>query len=144
VPPESGSHALWLLTGAAALYVLSQLFAAWQLIIQEQQGGPRRTPPDPYGARQELYVLLGLLPTYVAACLASIVLIGAPMLDGWVIGKFALVGALVIVGHGAAAFCACSHAKSETEPWKNHGESDFGAGLVSPIGRSGWKNAHYP
>jgi hypothetical protein len=72
-----GSPAFWLLTCAASLYAVTEVFTSQQLVIQEQQGG-RWRPPFPYGAGQTLFVILGLIPVYVAACLACIVLIRAP------------------------------------------------------------------
>jgi hypothetical protein len=91
-----GSPAFWLLTCAASLYAFTEVFTSQQLIIQEQQGG-RWRPPFPYGAGQTLFVIFGLIPVYVAACLASIVLIRAPAeFQSWsVLIAFAGAGALL-------------------------------------------------
>lgn len=93
---EPGSPAFWLLACAASLYALTELFMSQQLIIQEQQGG-RWRPPFPYGAGQTLFVILGLIPVYIAACLASIVLIRAPAeFQSWsVLIAFAGAGTLL-------------------------------------------------
>lgn len=100
VSVELDSPASQLFGWAAALYALSELFTGRELAIQQQQGGPLRKPARPYGAGQVWYVILGLLPAYAAACLASIVLIGVPGAHGWdfmtqFAPQFAKAGALL-------------------------------------------------
>lgn len=68
-----GSWSVLLLALAAACYAVAQTFASGQLAIQDEQGGPLRKP-EPYGAGQVDVVFFNLIPTYLAACLASIVL----------------------------------------------------------------------
>jgi Patatin-like phospholipase len=102
-----GSPAFWLLTAAAALYFVSEVLISWQMIRAEQppqkeQQSNSDKPPPPYGAGQGWYVVWGLLPTYIAAGMGSVVLVIAlPAGDGcWAFvclyaGQFALWGALL-------------------------------------------------
>ncbi len=73
-PLELGSRASLLLTAAAVLYFVSELFTSWQMIIAEQQ--PQK------GKGQGWYVVFGLIPAYIAACIVSVVLVNALPGDG--------------------------------------------------------------
>ncbi|MGC2224895.1 MAG: patatin-like phospholipase family protein [Methylocella sp.] len=105
-PLELGSRASLLLTAAAALYFVSELFISWQMIKAEQppqkeQQSNSDKPPSPYGAGQGWYVVCGLLPAYIAACIGSVLVNPLPAGDEWwafvsqFAGKFALGGALL-------------------------------------------------
>ena len=114
-PLELSSRASLLLTAAAALYFMSELFTSWQMIKAERQPGKKQqgkkkqekeqqakeqqsNTPSAYGAGQGPFVRWGLLPAYAAACLASVVLANAP--PRWAdvslfACRFALVGAFL-------------------------------------------------
>ncbi len=105
-PLELGSRASLLLTAAAALYFVSELFTSWQMIRAEQppqkeQQSNSDKPSPPYGAGQVWYVVFGLLLAYIAACIGSVLVNPLPAGDEWwafvsqFAGKFALGGALL-------------------------------------------------
>jgi hypothetical protein len=105
-PLELGSRESLLLTAAAALYFVSELFTSWQMIRAEQppqkeQQSNFDEPPSPYGAGQGWYVVFGLLLAYIAACIGSVLVNPLPAGDEWwdfasqFAGKFALGGALL-------------------------------------------------
>ncbi|MGQ0445599.1 MAG: patatin-like phospholipase family protein [Beijerinckiaceae bacterium] len=82
VPAELGKPAFCILTAAAVLYFLSELFISWQMIRAEQPGEKQQSnadkPSPTYGAGQGGYVVFGLVPAYAAACIGSVVLVTLP------------------------------------------------------------------
>lgn len=81
--PEALSLDAWgvpsyLLAIAVFFYFCSCLFSSEQITLQLKRGGASGNP-RPFGAGQGVFVLLGLAPAYVAACLASLVLLRMPV-----------------------------------------------------------------
>jgi hypothetical protein len=100
-----GLGSLALLIAAAALYLWSQWFASRQIVLQEPQRGiiqkkqeSRFDKSSPtYGTDQVEFVIKGLIPPYLSACLASVILvrIAEPPYSWVVVSFFAVAGALL-------------------------------------------------
>ncbi len=122
--PLLDSPAALLLTALAAVfYIWSELFISRQMLITEQppkkEQRDNSDKPPTYGAGQEGYVFVALIPAYIAACIGSVLVKPLPAKEEcWAFVSqfwmhFAVVGAFL---WGFPFFLACVWARCKAPP----------------------------